>query len=136
VHDPVLTVNLLTCRNTVLLAVRSVGSTDKPPLLAAVSLAGFVVAGLISGQVGARWGEYDSEIVHFLQAKYDRPFPPGLVDTQLLLSGGGTRRQRCLSVAIRISGFQTGGIAWLDISAITGCSGRDTGYSGRPVIRV
>lgn len=39
--------------NTVLLAIRMMGSTEKSPLLAGVSLLGFVVSGLISGQVGA-----------------------------------------------------------------------------------
>jgi hypothetical protein len=104
-----LAVRMLTCRNTVLLAVRSVGSTDKAPLHAAVSLAGFVVAGLISGQVGARWGESGPRLDHLLQAEYDRTLSPGLVDVQLPLSSDGSHHQRCLGVAIRVPRVQAGG---------------------------
>lgn len=42
--------------NTVLLAVRMMGTTDKSPLLAGVSLAGFVVSGLVFGQLGGLVG--------------------------------------------------------------------------------
>jgi hypothetical protein len=45
------------CRNTVLLAVRMMGTTDKSPLMAGVSLAGFIFSGLLFGQLGARIGK-------------------------------------------------------------------------------
>jgi hypothetical protein len=44
-------------RNTVLLAVRMMGTTDKSPLMAGVSLAGFIFSGLLFGQLGARIGK-------------------------------------------------------------------------------
>jgi len=44
-------------RNTVLLAVRMMGTTDKSPLMAGVSLAGFIFSGILFGQLGARIGK-------------------------------------------------------------------------------
>lgn len=43
-------------RNTVLLAVAAVGSSSKSPLLAVVSLGGFVIFGLLFGQLGGYYG--------------------------------------------------------------------------------
>jgi hypothetical protein len=46
----------LTPSNTVLIAMRLMGTTEKSPVYAAVSLLGFVVAGLVFGQLGGVFG--------------------------------------------------------------------------------
>jgi hypothetical protein len=46
----------LIASNTVLLAIRLIDTTEKSPLYAGVSLLGFVIAGLVFGQLGAILG--------------------------------------------------------------------------------